>query len=371
MEIIQEIKSAYRKYKHHVYRDNTFPLLREQLAEFEASADFEEKLKTIAQFVQDATITNTPIESWLNEIDFWLFPKSIKPTLPASETFLSNLTISENIEVTKNFALINAPVELHILCVLWIMEGGFSLEKEMKKKPFGNRLELNEKQDRLLGGFALFKPYYKLYQNWRDKAFEKAIQLVEDEKNVLILSLDVKDYYPSVQVDFDKIKEVVNKHQKDTQEEQKFNFLTDVLQKVHDKFQEKIQQKNIRETYGLPIGLLSSSVIANWYLNEFDKKIDEIVNPVYYGRYVDDILMVISNPKMPSTDEISKEISKETTEKCKETIQDKKAQFIKREVFKWYFERCENEIIKYDESNGSYEILLVTRCSSFLKTEHF
>lgn len=46
---------------------------------------------------------------------------------------------------------------------------------------------------------------------------------------------------------------------------------------------------------GLPIGLASSAIIANWYLCDFDTAIRELVNPIYYGRYVDDILIVIEN----------------------------------------------------------------------------
>jgi hypothetical protein len=353
----KNIENAYRKYKHHVYRDNTFSLLREQLSIFDSN-QLKDKLEKITQFVLDATVGNNPFELWLNKIDFWLFPKSIKPTLPASETFLSNLTINEKIEVKKDFALINAPVPLHILSVLWILEGGFHLENDMSLKPYGNKLDLNDDKGRVLNGFALFKPYYKLYQNWRDKAFEKATQLIEDEKNVLILSLDVKDYFPSIKVDYQKIKETVNARQENTQQKERFNFLTDILEAIHTNYEIKLKKANIRETYGLPIGLLSSSIIANWYLNEFDKKVSEAVNPVYYGRYVDDILMVISNPKMPSNEAISQECIKKSkkNEKYKESEQEIKANFIKREVFKWYFER--NEIIKYQENENTFEIIL-------------
>jgi hypothetical protein len=42
----------------------------------------------------------------------------------------------------------------------------------------------------------------------------------------------------------------------------------------------------------LPIGFLPSNVIGNWCLNRFDNAIVDGWNPVYYGRYVDDILIV-------------------------------------------------------------------------------
>ncbi|WP_394344534.1 RNA-directed DNA polymerase [Chryseobacterium mulctrae] len=48
----------------------------------------------------------------------------------------------------------------------------------------------------------------------------------------------------------------------------------------------------------LPIGLLSSYVIANHYLNDFDKIVTNKFKPAYYGRYVDDILIVLSEPNI-------------------------------------------------------------------------
>ncbi len=50
----------------------------------------------------------------------------------------------------------------------------------------------------------------------------------------------------------------------------------------------------------LPIGLLSSFVLANHYLKDFDERILHRFKPAYYGRYVDDILMVIANPQVPA-----------------------------------------------------------------------
>ena len=42
----------------------------------------------------------------------------------------------------------------------------------------------------------------------------------------------------------------------------------------------------------LPIGFLPSGVLANECLKKFDTAILDGWNPLYYGRYVDDILLV-------------------------------------------------------------------------------
>lgn len=43
---------------------------------------------------------------------------------------------------------------------------------------------------------------------------------------------------------------------------------------------------------GLPIGNLTSQIFANFYLNFFDKFVTETCNVKYYGRYVDDFVIV-------------------------------------------------------------------------------
>jgi hypothetical protein len=50
----------------------------------------------------------------------------------------------------------------------------------------------------------------------------------------------------------------------------------------------------------IPIGICSSPILANWYLRDFDKAVKTQVRPAYYGRYVDDILIVVATPDDPS-----------------------------------------------------------------------
>lgn len=45
-------------------------------------------------------------------------------------------------------------------------------------------------------------------------------------------------------------------------------------------------------THMLPIGFLPCNVLSNWILKGFDEAIVNRWNPLYYGRYVDDIIIV-------------------------------------------------------------------------------
>ena len=74
-----------------------------------------------------------------------------------------------------------------------------------------------------------------------------------------------------------------------------FNKLNYCLEKIQSKYREKIAPYKITGKKFIPIGLLSSGVLANWYLRDFDYKIIAETQPAYYGRYVDDILLVYEN----------------------------------------------------------------------------
>lgn len=73
------------------------------------------------------------------------------------------------------------------------------------------------------------------------------------------------------------------------------------MQKIYDKYHEVTKNLKPREDNNynskkfLPIGLVSSSVIANYVLQNLDEDIINNVKPEYYSRYVDDMLFVFSN----------------------------------------------------------------------------
>src|SRR5690606_24053609 len=141
------------------------------------------------------------------------------------------------------------------------------------------------------------------YQNWRDDAITKAESLLDEQKDVCILSLDIKDYYHSININFESLKEniEINIHKyfkhKNLNDYKDKNLkislkLTDILLKIHEDYLKKlliVKQDNknrIENRYPLPIGLLSSCFLGNYFLKEFDQMVVENINPAFYGRYV-------------------------------------------------------------------------------------
>lgn len=225
------------------------------------------------------------------------FPKKLSQP-EEDENFITNKKIFNSYDVEKITAFINLPIELHIISVLWINQFGFKFDTELLKECKGNRLLLNKEKTNVIKNSSLFKPYFTQYQKWRDESILVAQNLLKDEKNALFINLDIKDYFHSCRIDLDTYFKDDNNNK---------NCINQILRKIHSKYSTLIAQKlqfptnfysDLNGKSILPIGLLTSYIIANHYLNDFDKVITNKFKPAYYGRYVDDILIVISEPNI-------------------------------------------------------------------------
>lgn len=72
------------------------------------------------------------------------------------------------------------------------------------------------------------------------------------------------------------------------------NIKTKIEACLDEECKSSVKNKEAQE-YVLPVGLLSSGVLANYYLSKFDKQVVKSVAPSFYGRYVDDLIFVFSN----------------------------------------------------------------------------
>ncbi|MDF5010303.1 RNA-directed DNA polymerase, partial [Vibrio parahaemolyticus] len=129
-----------------------------------------------------------------------------------------------------------------------------------------------------------------------------ASNLADKEEDVALLSLDLKSYFYHVDFDFNLISDFIEQNKDSFADLELAKLLTEALEKVHDTYNyityksATLTHPDCQKKFWLPIGMASSAIIANWYLSEFDKDISNKVRPSYYGRYVDDILLVFRRP---------------------------------------------------------------------------
>lgn len=284
---LHKIHSAYQKFKSYVYYDNFNLHLRYKLAEFE-NEDLDTKLATIRSSLNQFCMTGSSdeIQKWINNSHYLILPKSFKFSDSGNNntTFITNKGKTGLIKVDKRTILYDAPIELFIISTLWTINANRYLS--ISQDSYGYVLP-STKSSRLL-----FEPYFKNYQQWRDKGIQAAKQQIDQGNNVLFITLDIKNFFHSVSVDFNQLKEDFPSNANHY-----IHKLTDIIEKICiDHTQKLYPQKN---TPILPLGLPSSGLIANWVLTDFDRDMKNATAPIYYGRYVDDIFVVIPNIEPP------------------------------------------------------------------------
>ena len=169
---------------------------------------------------------------------------------------------------------------------------GYKFDSELLDVCKGNRLLLNNDKTALIQSSSLFKPYFSQYQQWRDESVTTAQNLIKNDKNALFINLDIKDYFNSSKIDLDLYFPINENDSINIVLKKIHQLYYDLLSETYEFTEKKITEIDNKSI--LPIGLLSSYVIANHYLNDLDKIICKKYKPAYYGRYVDDILIVFS-----------------------------------------------------------------------------
>ena len=217
---IEQIEDAYRRLKHFIYYDNNFLHYRMQIAEFECGLDENERALSEAlgisiidmrlnQLCSRLNEADVNIEDWLERISVFPIPKSVsqnkEESLNNDKKDCQESTIIHNaqpvgIMVEKVTWLIDVPIEIHIISVLWTLQYGYNLQSKYKKSNFGNLLQDDTPNKEKGFGLNLFSPYHLDYQKWRDGAIKKAKGLISEGDDVLMIGLDVRDYFHSIRL---------------------------------------------------------------------------------------------------------------------------------------------------------------------------
>lgn len=297
-----DIEQALQKLKSQVYYDksNTNLYLRKELTKYLHENGKEKLIKSVKNILRRKKKFN-PL---LKRISYAVIPKSIKQD-NESKQYITNFKSEKNTVVKDINLIINAPLEIHILSILWLMRIGYKIDNGLSNACYGNRLLLKDDRSGLVSGRGLLKPYYRQYQKWRDKGIEAAKGELKKGHNSIFVNLDITGYYYNVRLNWEELEEFVA----DSNGEDK--IIHNLLLRVHQDYTKKVLEhapwksfcsKFEEEKVMLPIGLFSSYTLANFYLQEFDEDVAKLLNASYYGRYVDDIVFVISNTQTSEID---------------------------------------------------------------------
>ena len=302
-----KIEGCYKKIKSIYFYSKDKLFERIKISQFED--DKKRMVNTFKCLAHILCKPNSPssrkqIEQLISGISFRIFPKKFYGENRESEIVTSNV---QKKDLTNVNFLIDMPIELMLLDCLWtLLIGKIAYDNgSISQSNYANKLDnmiFYRKQDLEIGidykSNRLFKPYFKQYSNWRNRAIETISQKHQTGNDTILLSLDLKSYFYSVNFDFKKLNTLLNNDERIND----FLFLTNIIQQIYQKYTEKIIElrtdTNINISKGhvlFPFQLCSSCLLANLFLKNFDSNIEDLSDVLFYGRYVDDILIVLNN----------------------------------------------------------------------------
>ncbi|SMO65103.1 reverse transcriptase domain-containing protein [Gracilimonas mengyeensis] len=296
------IKQAIKKLKNQVYYDksNTNLHLRNQLVTYL----YQHGKKRLEKSVLGLLEGKKSLKPYLKNISYVVIPKRIKKSEPNGQ-FITNFKAEKKTTIKDINLIIDAPLEIHLLSILWLIRIGYKIDKDLPESCYGNRLLLNEEGSGIVSGRGLLEPYYRQYQKWRDKGIEEVKKELERGHNATFVNLDISSYYYNVRLKWQDLEEFVGDNELD-------KLLQEMMFRVHQVYTKNVlinvPQKSNSSRYAeneviLPIGLFSSYILANNYLKSFDDDVANLVSTSYYGRYVDDIILVVSETESVEIDD--------------------------------------------------------------------
>jgi len=319
---LEDLVVAYRKAKADCFFENTFPTAIK-------FADYEQDLLANLKILLDSLQANKGFadnNEWLGE--FRLLPKklslksktdSVNGHVHFSSPERAFKSLTTNNELEPEFRVIgDFPIESHIISALWINTIGHKFDQSLNDSCYGARLKRIRNEDSLdkdadkpfhISSIGSFTPYFQPYQRWRNDGLKAIRGELEKDRDVIAVSLDLKSYYHLVDPMAISSSELQGElgltlTKKETQFTLELaKFLTKWSEKAQEFTKKSISvKKNI--SGGLVIGLTASRIISNVLLHRWDCLIKQKIAPVHYGRYVDDMFLVLHDTgRIGSSDE--------------------------------------------------------------------
>ncbi len=308
---LHDLLVAYRKAKADCFFENTFPFAA-KFAEYEL--DLVNNL--------EALLENLRREASFHKVDgllghFRLVPKKLhinrKKSIddPGHVHFSSSKRSFSHMrgmhDIVPDFRVVgDFPVNTHVLSALWINFIGHKFDEKLESSCYGARLRRvrpDENAVRPVGDFHVravgsFPPYFQPYQRWRGDGLRAIRRELESDKDVIAVSLDLKSYYHTVDptaICRPALIAELGVHL--TEAEQEFNLrFSEFLGKWSEaavSYCDELSDGAEKAHGGLVIGLTASRVISNVVLHKWDVLVRERLAPIHYGRYVDDMFIVL------------------------------------------------------------------------------
>ncbi|OAB29664.1 hypothetical protein SAMN05444395_1075 [Flavobacterium fryxellicola] len=368
----EEILYTYRKVKRELYNEKEYIIL-------EDIVQFEENLFENIDYLFDLLNGGSDelLNIFLDNINHigtsnFIFKKvkfastgnfKVKKTIENLNRKLFNFDSNEKADSIEFRYISHISIFFQIIGGLWINRIGYKLDKCFPENVYGCRLKKFDDELDLpyyKQNHSLYKPYFNDYRKWQNDLFDKIESL--ENKDIVVITSDLKKYYHLIEIEYlqKKVETLIELNIKDLTKQDK--FLNDLVFTMLKKFNEAnnadykdfYDGENINfKNFGLPLTLNVSRVLANIYLLDFDKDVIQNVRPIYYGRYVDDMIIAVEYNSEKDNLEFEKVISS-----LKEFKLDKKGELknLKGKSFKLSFNSDKENIFLFNNTKDKVEL---------------
>lgn len=293
---------AYRKAKVDMYyeRDHVTAIA---FCNYEEQLD--EKLKSLH------TVLSSPGPTWMHDLEFvgryGYVPKSLDPCDPNCKpdpaSFIHSdpdaawRVLSQRCPHKAKFRLIGRhTVAFHVVSALWIQKVGHLFDGALKDCAYGSRIRRKRGKAGNLGepsstSLGSFRPYNFGFRAWRENGLRAIHNALDEGKSVIAVTADLRRFYHEVSPEFLRHPAFLNEFGIQLTDDQLL-FTEQMIDAIHT-WAANTPEHGKEPTRGLPVGLSAPRVIANSLLAGFDAMIQRELTPLYYGRYVDDVLLVL------------------------------------------------------------------------------
>lgn len=243
---------------------------------------------------------------WFDQIEIgetWIVPKRLHEAdedgdgvvrigVPKKAATGRHLDIQLRLSPHPDFAIVE---------VLYLWRFGGLLEALLSKKEVvGYRLDLRE-QRVVPHRRWLFEYWPKQYQAFRSAPLEAAKAALDAGKRTMIMCADLASFYDTVDPSFMLGKRLfteLEKHGASEEDISEYRRATVSLLKAYARFHKIASSRAaLPIEIGVPIGALTSRVVANLSLATLDRHIAAQSGILCYRRYVDDIVIVAHSPE--------------------------------------------------------------------------
>lgn len=235
-------------------------------------------------------------DAWFDNLKLgkiWAMPKSAAQAV-SSDAPIVRVGRGQNDEVPPqplDIRLMLIPsVDFAICEIMYLRTFGSMLDSAMPMSCVGNRLEVRAEAHP-----RIFEHWQKAYQRFRTEPLDVALTFLRSEgaNGCIVASADITSFFDNIDSSFLLSAGLLAEASIPLDMQPSYLAATRSLIRVHHRYREAISAiLGIRVTRGIPIGPLTSRVVANAALLSLDRFILRNADVLCYRRYVDDIIIV-------------------------------------------------------------------------------